>query len=60
MKKVKYKNDYIFIEFRDERYIAYMDIYAAKLGIPSPSLMRLYSQEKLARAYETGILKSIF
>ena len=60
VRKVRYEDDYILIENRDGEYFPYIDRVSLMLGRVSPSISRIYSQNALKQAYETGILKSAF
>lgn len=59
VKRIKFNNDYIFIDKKDDFYIPYVDRDYYKLGIASSGILRLVNQKDLKRAYETGELKTI-
>ena len=50
--------EYIWIEEREDRYIPYESHFKASMGIASPSFMHLYTQDKLAQAFQTGFLST--
>ena len=56
-KRIKYNQNYIFIEKKGDEYFPYIDRYSCKMGKVSPGLFRLFSQEELKKAYETETLK---
>lgn len=59
IKRIKFNNDYIFIEERGGFYFPYLDRDCYKLGIVSSGLLRMVDQKGLKKAYESGELKSI-
>ena len=59
-KKIRFNEHYIYIEKREGKYLPYIDLEHAEIGVVSPSISFAYGQKQLKRAYETGELKSIF
>lgn len=50
----------IYIEKRDIGYYAYASKFDALLGRVSPSLVHMYTQKEMMRAYKTGLLNKTY
>lgn len=50
----------VYIEKRDIGYYAYDSKFDALLGRVSPSLVHMYTQKEMMRAYKTGLLNKTY